>query len=236
MGKTSSPSLTARQIKAARALLDWSQDDLAATTHLSIATIRKIETGHISPRDTTNDDIRRAFEDAGLEFIEPGGVRHQPEEIRVLQGHNGMVTLYEDIYETVKEKETDIVVVCASELPFSEALGDNRFLHYQRMAKLKDSVKVRCIVEDRTNLPATSYCEYRWISKHYIDSVPFYVYDDKYAIVMFEAEPSPKIVIFKSRITAEAFRRQFYSMWEKATVINSIEKLNIVAAQKTVRR
>lgn len=44
---------TARQIKAARALLDWSQEDLAIRAALSIATIRKIESGALSPRDKT---------------------------------------------------------------------------------------------------------------------------------------------------------------------------------------
>ena len=76
-------SLTARQIKAARALLDWSQDDLAVASHLSVATIRKIESGHISPRGKTNDDIKRAFENAELEFIEPGGVRQRPDDIKI---------------------------------------------------------------------------------------------------------------------------------------------------------
>jgi len=46
-------NINARQIKAARALLDWSQENLASASGLSIATIRKIESGHISPRDKT---------------------------------------------------------------------------------------------------------------------------------------------------------------------------------------
>ena len=68
-------SLKARQIKAARALLDWSQDDLASHSGLSVNTIRKMELGHISPRGKTSHAIRHAFEDNGLEFLEPDGGR-----------------------------------------------------------------------------------------------------------------------------------------------------------------
>jgi transcriptional regulator with XRE-family HTH domain len=212
--------LDARQIRAARALMDWSQEDLATASTLSVATIRKIESGHISPRGRTTELIRRALEDAGLEFLEPDGVRHRPEDISVYLGNEGFRDFFDDIYQTARKKGGEIVVVCTSEVFFNAALGDEfRFAHYQRMSALKDRVSVKCILTENGDvLPATAYCEYRWISKHYVDSVPFYVYDDKYAIITLESD-SPKIIVIQSRSTAEAFRHQFYSMWEKATPI-----------------
>lgn len=60
----------ARQIKAARAILNWSQQDLAQSTGLSITTIRKLEMGFISPRNTTTNVIRQAIEGAGIEFLD----------------------------------------------------------------------------------------------------------------------------------------------------------------------
>jgi len=50
--------------------------------------------------------------------------------------------------------------------------------------------------------------------------VPFYVYDDKFASIIFDADPSPRIIVIRSSQIAEAFRQQFYSMWEKATPLN----------------
>jgi transcriptional regulator with XRE-family HTH domain len=223
--------LKARQMKAARALLDWSQDDLANATNLSVATIRKLELGHISPRHTTMDVIRRAFEDNGLEFVEPDGVRHRPEDIGIYQGHDGFKTFFNDVYQTMAKNGGDVVVVCASEAPFSQAFGDEyRFLHYDRMKALKNHVRVKCIVtNDNATLPAKEYCEYRWISKHYVDSVPFYVYGDKYAIIVFEADPSPKVIVIQSPVVSRAFRQQFNSMWDKATpLLDSEPKIKLV--------
>ncbi len=218
--------ISAAQIRAARGLLNWSQDKLAEISGLSVATIRKIELGHISPRSETTGSIIAAFENTGLEFIEPDGVRHRPEDIRIYQGREGFRDFYDDIHETAKKSGEAIVVVCASEIPFNEALGDEfRLGHYERMTAIKSKSAVKCIVtEDTSSLPATAYCEYRCISKHYVDSVPFYVYGDKYAIIMFEADPSPKVTVIESRLVADAFRRQFYSMWDKATPISPADK------------
>lgn len=215
--------LGSRQIKAARALLDWSQDDLAAASKLSVATVRKLELGHISPRGETMQNIRRAFEDAGLEFIQPDGVRHRPEDITIYQGYEGAKAFYDNVYEVAKERGGDIVLVQPSEEShFSEILKDYRTVHIERMAAIRDRAHVKCILTgDRKDLPALSYVEYRWISKNYIDSVSFYVYGDKYGIIVPEADPSPKITVIESRAVANAFRRQFYSMWEKATPLDS---------------
>ncbi|PIT05911.1 XRE family transcriptional regulator [Bradyrhizobium nitroreducens] len=72
--------LIARQIKAARALLGWEQYDLANRSGVAISTIRRLEGFKDRPlcaHIETLTKIRRAFEAAGIEFLEnPGpGVR-----------------------------------------------------------------------------------------------------------------------------------------------------------------
>jgi transcriptional regulator with XRE-family HTH domain len=69
------PSLTSAQIRAARSLLRWTADDLAAASALSVATIRRAELKEIETALTTANDlaIRRAFEAAGVEFIDENG-------------------------------------------------------------------------------------------------------------------------------------------------------------------
>ena len=72
--------LTSAQIRAARALIRWSAEELARHSVVSVTTIRRAE---LMPSATTltraNDQaIRRALENAGVEFIDadkggPGG-------------------------------------------------------------------------------------------------------------------------------------------------------------------
>ena len=68
-------SLTSAQIRAARALLRWTAEDLALTSALSVATIRRAELTLEETLMTAANDlaVRRALEDAGVEFIDANG-------------------------------------------------------------------------------------------------------------------------------------------------------------------
>lgn len=68
-----------KQIKAGRALLGWTQTNLAEYSEVSLATIAKMELndGLITGNKVTKSAIRRAFEDADIMFIDAddgGGV------------------------------------------------------------------------------------------------------------------------------------------------------------------
>lgn len=65
------PGITIRQVKAARALLDWSQMDLAFHSKVSEPTIARLEAedGPLRGRAETANKIVGALVDAGIEFI-----------------------------------------------------------------------------------------------------------------------------------------------------------------------
>jgi transcriptional regulator with XRE-family HTH domain len=70
-----SKQLTSAQIRAARALVRWSADDLARETTLSVTTIRRAELRESETSLTSANDraIRQALESAGVEFIDENG-------------------------------------------------------------------------------------------------------------------------------------------------------------------
>jgi predicted transcriptional regulator len=65
--------ITPEQCRAARALLDWSQQELADTAAVGIVTVRQLEAAVHEPRRSTLNVIRRALEAAGVEFIDENG-------------------------------------------------------------------------------------------------------------------------------------------------------------------
>ena len=67
--------LSSAQIRAARALIRWSAEDLARASSVGVTTIRRAElTVEITSLTTANDQtIRRALELAGVEFIDENG-------------------------------------------------------------------------------------------------------------------------------------------------------------------
>ena len=67
--------LTSAQIRAARALLRWSAEDLARASTLGVTTIRRAELAERETSMTTVNDsaVRRTLEAAGVEFIDENG-------------------------------------------------------------------------------------------------------------------------------------------------------------------
>jgi hypothetical protein len=66
------PPLTSAQIRAARALIRWSAEDLARHCTVSVTTIRRAELMPSATALTRANDqvIRAALEQAGVEFID----------------------------------------------------------------------------------------------------------------------------------------------------------------------
>jgi transcriptional regulator with XRE-family HTH domain len=67
--------LSAEQLRAARALLRWDQTKLAKAASISVETIKRLERldGNLSAHSMTLEAIRKAFETAGVIFIEQNG-------------------------------------------------------------------------------------------------------------------------------------------------------------------
>jgi ribosome-binding protein aMBF1 (putative translation factor) len=68
-------NITSAQIRAARALLRWSAEELAEKAILGVATIRRAEAtdGPIQMTASNLASVRAALENAGVEFIPANG-------------------------------------------------------------------------------------------------------------------------------------------------------------------
>lgn len=73
--------ITSAQIRAARALLDWSRADLAKHSEVGASALMRLESAHGVPSGNikTFEAVQKALESAGVEFIgspeEGAGVR-----------------------------------------------------------------------------------------------------------------------------------------------------------------
>ncbi|MBN8903843.1 MAG: helix-turn-helix transcriptional regulator [Rhodospirillales bacterium] len=65
--------ITAGQIRAARAILDWTREELSRAASVPVRTLARVEADETSPRAATASAIRAALEAAGVEFIAENG-------------------------------------------------------------------------------------------------------------------------------------------------------------------
>src|SRR5262245_57922564 len=73
--KMATKPLTSAQLRAGRALVRWSAEDLAGASAVSVTTIRRAELMDEQTSMTVPNDlaVRRALEAAGVEFIDENG-------------------------------------------------------------------------------------------------------------------------------------------------------------------
>lgn len=75
--------ISVEQIRAARAWLNISQQELADASNVEVRTIYRIESGFRGATERTLEKIRQAFEVRGLEFIFEGA---KPVGLQVRRG------------------------------------------------------------------------------------------------------------------------------------------------------
>ena len=188
----------ARQIKAARALLDWSREDLAVATGLSTATIYNLEKGNISPRSATNNLIRQALEEAGLEF-DATGIRLRDNKIVTIEGSNSCD-------------------VRASAL--LALIGSIKRDDFERIEKLGEITTIKCLMAELPkSLPATSSLQVRTAPKLHVGAVSHIEYGNKHSLVMIDGASNFSFKVFTSAGMARMYRENFFQAWELAMPI-----------------
>jgi transcriptional regulator with XRE-family HTH domain len=73
--------LTPAQVRAARALLAWSQQELSKHAQVGASTVADFERGHRTPIANNADAIRAALENAGISFLSGGAVIGPPPSV-----------------------------------------------------------------------------------------------------------------------------------------------------------
>ncbi|MCC6598688.1 MAG: helix-turn-helix transcriptional regulator [Alphaproteobacteria bacterium] len=219
---------TIEQIRAARALLGWSQSDLAEKAGLSQTGIARIENGTNQPNTKTIQKIQAAFDGADIEFLGESGLRKKTGEIKVLRGVDAMSDFLDDVYNTAvkygtKNEPVEIFLSNVVHENWVKAMGEHRWRnHTSRMIRDQAVMDIRILIkEGDNNYPANAYSKYKWIPPQFFNDKSFYSYHDKLAFLNFK-ENSTEILIMQQIDFAKGYRDLFRIAWE--TIAKDIEQ------------
>ncbi len=218
-------TLTPKQCRAARSLLNLSQPDLSSISGIHIQTISKFENDTGSPSQSTLDKLFHALELAGIEFID-GGVREN-DTLLTLSGSEGFETFLDDVYQTALQHGTHktpckIFVSNAVHSNWIKWMGKKKWeSHVQRMVKIKNKMDIRIIVKEKDNFfPAISYSQYKWSPDHLFNDKSFYSYHDKLAFLNFK-DDDVSVTIMRQAEFAEGYRSLFEIAWDQYAKVPS---------------
>ncbi len=209
--------IDAKQIRAARALLRWSQEDLAGQTNVSLQTIKNIENEKTLPHLSSIESIRENLEIAGIEFLDRSGVRLRGEEMRVYKGPKALDKFFLDLYATMAADEGgEYTVFGVEEKKFWDEDADATNQHIERIKK-HGSITCRALIAEGDNNQPSPHIAYAALDKQHFSSVPFYVFKDKLAFIVWG--PPAQIFVIENKALAEAYKKQFAILWNAGTKI-----------------
>mgnify|MGYP000187148386 CR=1 FL=1 len=207
--------LSASQIRAARAHLDLSQDDVAAATGITKYTLSNIERGATEASSKSLEALQSFFERKGLSFTPDDGVKKVTTDMRSYEGAEGFREFMWDVYDTMKAHPGTYCVSNVDERNWIKWMGvEDLELFVKKMADLKN-VYAHIIVKDGDEVVVDNHAEYRSISADlFYDNTCFYVYADKLALIRFEAN-NVIVRVLQNKYFSESFKLMFYRFWDK---------------------
>jgi transcriptional regulator with XRE-family HTH domain len=213
--------IQAGQIKAARAMLDWTREDLAVATGLSPNTIRNLEAGIISPRHATNSIIRQVLERKGLEFTDHEGVRRRPIDLLLHRGHDSCDKFFDDLLQTIKQRGGDVLAVCTSPAMLLQSVGASE-RNLERLEQLSAAADVKCLLADYREPPfALPSVQFRVVSKLQVYPSGYYVFGDRIGFVMAGDGVELRFMVVQDAGTARHWGGHFLDLWNDAVPLST---------------
>ena len=196
----------ASKIRAARALLDWGQRDLAERSGVSHMAITNLEQGKTEPQSETIEKIQNAFELAGV-IITPKGVEYKDVTVTTMDGDGWYLRLLDDVYYTLLDKpDAEYLTMCADDKVSTPDVNN-------RLKKIRNAgIRMRQLVQEGNTYLMGALKEYRYIPKEQFRNNVSLIYGDKVAVI---TEHGTKAIVFKDADLAATWSNIFDVLWNK---------------------
>ncbi len=200
--------ITPAQCRAARALLNWSQPELAKRCDMHVQTISAFESDTGSPTKKTLQKIGEIFEYSGIEFGQNNGVSLSTSKTYILETYHHVLC---DILNAFPDGG-EVLLHCADEKRSPpnviektlEMISKNinfRATTYEGNVFRRDEIPSKGIPRD-----------------YFAESEVFVIYADKF-VIPIGIGPEARFMTIKNKTLADAMRRQFEYWWKNGKEI-----------------
>lgn len=191
------------RIKEHRQSRGLTQEELARKAEIPYTTLTKIESGAIKNPSMQSvaklaDALGASLDDFAL--------------VQTFRGEHSLQRIWQDALETLP----DGAEMCIS------GIDERMFIDHDREGLLRfiDELGRRGIRQKLLSREGDlfrlegKHLEYRWIPEKFFNPVPIYVYGNKLCTIVWG--PPEQVVMLNNPQLADAYRKQFYFMWEMA--------------------
>lgn len=198
---------TIQQLKAARALINWTQSDLAKAAGLHVNAVNNVERGLSTPRLATLQKMQRALEQGGVTFIAGRGVELRDHAIEIIKssGKTLLQPIMDDILATLTSPYDEILALIA-DLPAFLAYDAPQIARFTSEQSL-GQWPVRIITATPTELDGA---QIKVLPQHQMGQVDILTYGASTAFINW---PQQEAVILKNSDLAFTQKTFLQTLW-----------------------
>lgn len=204
--------ITASQCRAARALLNWTQPELAERSDVHVQTISNFEKDTSTPSKSTLQKIIMTFEFAGIAFDPNDGLHRVENTIVVFKGEDANKRYLDQLYHDMKNKPGEEVLIAGvREVNVNHSMRGFIEMHVDRL--LEAGITERLLIEEGDTNFIGPLESYRCIPKEFFFPILFQMYGNKLAMSDFVGE-TPMVLMIENEMFAKGFKHLFNFAWE----------------------
>lgn len=191
--------ISIQQCRAARALLGWTQQELADACGLSKTAINNFEKGTSDIKLDSLKAIQLAFEVSNIEFLNDNGLRVRSIKTKIISNLSELVSLIDGALKS----ETNTLYI-------SNFYRDQNDANWQELMQYKERIKIAYKEGEEPFLSEKdNSC---WIPKTVSEQMhQTFIFDNKIAIILGS---SKKIILVENKESYDEERERFNRAWE----------------------
>lgn len=202
--------ITGRQCRAARALLNWSQADLANACGLSKTAINNFESNNASIKQSSAKKIKRALDDNNIDLTTNEGVQIKKDHVKILRGDDIFDRLFDDIVKTLTPAGGEVLILSINEEPADTELGQKVRAHIERLQA--NNISERMIIQHPHSELIAPKEWYRCLPEHvFTYGLITLIYANKVAFLLWG---NAMILLVESSEAASSERERFEELWK----------------------
>jgi transcriptional regulator with XRE-family HTH domain len=212
--------ISASQIRAARGLLNWTQDELADASKISRSTVQNVE-NDVTVRTALIKSIWSTLKEHGIEFLPNNGVCRKAEGLRDFTGSQSCDLFFEDVMKTIRSKGGNFVCSIHTEAMLMRKSGFGSRSNLQRFEEVLKLTEVKCLIpgQEKWELPKTPFSIRELVEDRPLFSASYFSYGDRLVFGYLDATMQCVFALFENKRFARDAQSYFLARWNKAKLL-----------------
>ncbi|MDD4616153.1 MAG: helix-turn-helix transcriptional regulator [Alphaproteobacteria bacterium] len=139
--------ITGSQIRGARGLLNWSQDNLAEISKVSRRTVQLIES-EFPARSSNLRKIHQTLTDHGIEFLQGAGIKLRSKGFHDFIGAESCDDFFDYAQRTIRDRGGDLVCMIAETDMLTKTCCSSGLTNIQRLEQIQKTASVKCLIDE----------------------------------------------------------------------------------------